>query len=65
MVFHQKYLIKIFQPFLQPSQLGQGTGLGLSLMPYDIVKGYDGDIKVETKEGEGAEFIIQLPIHLS
>jgi len=35
--------------------------LGLSLA-YDIVKAYGGEIKVETKEGEGSEFIVQLPI---
>ena len=29
---------------------------------YDIVKAHGGEIKVETKEGEGTEFIIQLPI---
>ena len=40
---------------------GQGTGLGLSLS-YDIVKAHGGELKVETKEGEGSEFIIQLPI---
>jgi len=35
--------------------------LGLSLS-YDIIKAHGGEIKVESKEGEGAEFIIQLPI---
>jgi signal transduction histidine kinase len=40
---------------------GQGTGLGLSLS-YDIVKAHGGELKVETKEGEGSEFIIQIPI---
>ena len=39
---------------------GQGTGLGLSLS-YDIVKAHGGEIKVETKEGEESEFVIQLP----
>ena len=29
---------------------------------YDIIKAHGGEIKVETKEGEGAEFMIQLPI---
>jgi signal transduction histidine kinase len=38
-----------------------GTGLGLSLS-YDIVKAHGGEIKVETKEGEGSEFIVQIPI---
>ncbi len=40
---------------------GQGTGLGLSLS-YDIINAHGGEIKVETKESEGAEFIIGLPI---
>jgi two-component system NtrC family sensor kinase len=52
---------KIFQPFFTTKPTGQGTGLGLSLA-YDIVKAHSGEIKVETKEGEGTEFIIQLPI---
>ena len=53
-------LNKIFQPFFTTKPTGQGTGLGLSLA-YDIVtKGHGGELKVETKEGEGTEFIIQL-----
>ena len=52
---------KIFQPFFTTKPTGQGTGLGLSLS-YDIVKAHGGEFKVETKEGEGAEFIILLPI---
>jgi len=56
----QKVLDKIFQPFFTTKPTGQGTGLGLSLS-YDIVKAHGGEIKAETKEGEGAEFIIQLP----
>ena len=56
----QKSLDKIFQPFFTTKPTGQGTGLGLSLS-YDIVKAHGGEIKVDTKEGEGSEFIIQLP----
>ena len=52
---------KIFQPFFTTKPTGQGTGLGLSLS-YDIIKAHGGEIKVETKEGEGAEFIIQIPL---
>ena len=52
---------KIFQPFFTTKPTGQGTGLGLSLS-YDIVKAHGGELKVETKEGMGTEFIIQLPI---
>ncbi|MFZ1705274.1 MAG: HAMP domain-containing sensor histidine kinase [Saprospiraceae bacterium] len=53
-------LEKIFQPFFTTKPAGQGTGLGLSLS-FDIVKAHGGDIKVITKENEGAEFIVSLP----
>jgi len=57
----QNIVDKIFQPFFTTKPTGQGTGLGLSLS-YDIIKAHRGEIKVESKEGEGSEFIIQLPI---
>ena len=57
----QKILDKIFQPFFTTKPTGQGTGLGLSLS-YDIVKAHGGELKVETKEGEGTGFTIILPI---
>ena len=57
----QKILDKIFQPFFTTKPTGQGTGLGLSLS-YDIIKAHGGEIKVETTEGDGSEFIIQLPL---
>jgi signal transduction histidine kinase len=56
-----KILDKIFQPFFTTKPTGQGTGLGLSLS-YDIVKAQGGELKVETKEGEGTAFIISLPL---
>ena len=52
---------KIFQPFFTTKPTGSGTGLGLSLS-YDIVKAHGGEIKVNTKEGEGTEFIVRLPV---
>ena len=52
---------KIFQPFFTTKPTGQGTGLGLSLA-YDIVKAHGGELKVVSKEGEGSEFIINLPV---
>ena len=52
---------KIFQPFFTTKPTGQGTGLGLS-MSYDIVKAHGGELKVETKEGEGTVFVVELPI---
>jgi two-component system NtrC family sensor kinase len=50
---------KIFQPFFTTKPTGQGTGLGLSLS-YDIVKAHGGELKAETKGGEGSEFTVHL-----
>jgi signal transduction histidine kinase/ligand-binding sensor domain-containing protein len=53
---------KIFQPFFTTKPAGQGTGLGLSLS-YDIItKEHDGALTVQTKQGEGSTFTIQLPV---
>ena len=58
----QKVMDKIFQPFFSTKPTGQGTGLGLSIS-YDIItKAHGGQMNVETKEGEFAEFIITLPV---
>jgi len=57
----EKLMNKIFQPFFTTKPTGQGTGLGLSLS-YDIVKAHGGELNVNTKEGEGTEFIISLSI---
>ncbi len=57
----QKVLEKIFQPFFTTKPAGKGTGLGLSLS-YDIVtKGHGGTLRVDTREGEGTSFIIEIP----
>jgi signal transduction histidine kinase len=55
----QKVIDKVFQPFFTTRPAGQGTGLGLSIS-YDIVKAHGGEIIVETREGEGAEFVMTL-----
>lgn len=52
---------KIFQPFFTTKPTGQGTGLGLSLA-YDIIKAHGGDLWVETEEGKGSEFMVELPV---
>jgi len=52
-----KIIDKIFQPFFTTKPTGQGTGLGLSLA-YDIIKAHSGELRVETKEGDGSAFII-------
>ncbi|MEP6467613.1 MAG: HAMP domain-containing sensor histidine kinase, partial [Parafilimonas sp.] len=56
----QNVIDKIFQPFFTTKPTGEGTGLGLSLS-YEIIKAHGGEIKVETKEGEGTTFTIVLP----
>jgi signal transduction histidine kinase len=57
----KEVLDKIFQPFFTTKPTGQGTGLGLSLS-YDIVKAHGGELKVETRENEGTEFKVILPV---
>ncbi len=58
----KKILEKIFQPFFTTKPTGQGTGLGLSLS-YDIIHAHGGELKVNTKEGEGSEFTMILPVN--
>ena len=53
---------KIMQPFFTTKPTGEGTGLGLSLTYDMVVKGHGGTIQVNSVEGEGSEFIIQLTI---
>ena len=53
---------KILQPFFTTKPTGEGTGLGLSLSYDIIVKGHVGKIDIESAEGVGSEFIIQLPL---
>jgi signal transduction histidine kinase len=60
----QKVWDKIFQPFFTTKPTGEGTGLGLSLS-YDIVKAHGGELKVESKEGLGAVFVVTLPVDSS
>jgi signal transduction histidine kinase len=55
---------KIFQPFFTTKPTGEGTGLGLSLS-YDIIKAHGGEIKVQSKKGEGSTFSTVLPLNLN
>lgn len=51
----------IFDPFFTTKDVGEGSGLGLSIV-YEIIKKHSGDITVESSPGMGAKFIIRLPI---
>ena len=53
---------RIFEPFFTTKPPGQGTGLGLSLSHDIVVQGHGGTLTVENEEGEGAAFIVTLPV---
>lgn len=52
---------KIFEPFFTTKEVGEGTGLGMSIT-YNTIKKHQGQIIVNSKLGEGTEFILQIPI---
>jgi signal transduction histidine kinase len=51
----------IFEPFFTTRSAGQGSGLGLSIS-YEIAKGYNGSIDVESQVGKSTTFTVRLPI---
>jgi len=52
---------RIFQPFFTTKPAGAGTGLGLSISHDIVVRGHQGELRVDSQEGSYAEFIITLP----
>lgn len=54
-------LSRIFEPFFTTKPIGQGTGLGLTIV-YKIIERHNGRIEVKSKVGEGTEVIITLPL---
>lgn len=55
---------KIFEPFFTTKDVGEGTGLGMSIA-YNTIKKHKGDITVVSSPGEGAEFNLRIPISFS
>lgn len=52
---------KVFEPFFTTKEVGEGTGLGMSIA-YNIIKKHNGQITLNSALGKGTEFIIELPI---
>jgi len=52
---------KIFDPFFTTKEVGEGTGLGLSVS-YGIVKDHGGDLRVDSEPGRWTQFTIALPL---
>ncbi len=57
----EKNMNKIFDPFFTTKDVGKGTGIGLSLS-YGVVQSHGGSIRVQSEEGKGATFTIELPV---
>jgi signal transduction histidine kinase len=60
----KEHISKIFDPFYTTKDVGKGTGLGLSIC-HSIIEGHKGAIRVESQEGEGSTFIVNLPAQKS
>lgn len=54
---------RIFDPFFTTKDVGRGTGQGLAIAHAVIVEKYHGSISVESQPGQGATFIIRLPVY--
>lgn len=54
---------KIFEPFFTTKDVGEGTGLGMSIS-YNTIRRHEGEIIINSTLGQGSEFILQLPIEL-
>ncbi|SKB48526.1 hypothetical protein SAMN05660226_01598 [Parapedobacter luteus] len=52
---------KIFEPFFTTKEVGEGTGLGMSIA-YNTIKKHQGEIKIESEVGEGTNFILIIPL---
>lgn len=57
----EKTLSKAFNPFFTTKEVGKGMGLGLSLS-YGMINKIHGSIRIESEEGRGTTFVIQVPV---
>jgi signal transduction histidine kinase len=53
---------RCFEPFFTTKPVGEGTGLGLSVSYFIVANNHGGTLEVDSKPGEGARFIIRLPV---
>ena len=51
---------RVFEPFFTTKPVGSGTGLGLSVS-LQIVRAHSGDLRFQSQEGQGSEFVLELP----
>lgn len=57
----QEKMLKLFDPFFTTREIGQGTGLGLSVC-HGIIREHNGQIYAESTLGKGATFVVEIPI---
>ena len=55
---------RLFDPFFTTKAVGKGTGMGLSISYQVVTETHKGQLTCESSPGEGAEFIIKLPVRL-
>lgn len=60
----QEQVSKIFDPFFTTKPVGEGTGLGLTVV-HGIIQEHNGAIRVDSVPGQGTTFIVSLPVHLA
>ncbi len=53
---------RVFEPFYTTKEVGEGTGLGLSVSYFIVTENHDGEMSVESAPGKGTRFVIRLPL---